>query len=91
MIGYDASTNAGDQDALLRQQTIENKIAVSQAYLTASGQSDGGILIPNSPTDPAYQAAIRAIDGVTFDPQTVTVALAGINNAVANHDLSYIV
>lgn len=91
LIGYDASTNAGDQDALLRQQTIENKIAVSQAYLTASGQSDGGILIPNSPTDPAYQAAIRAIDGVTFDPQTVTVALAGINNAVANHDLSYIV
>jgi hypothetical protein len=97
LISYDPAANAGSlsssqyQDAVNRQSTIENKIAVSLAYLNASAEPGGDILVPQSVTDAAYQAAIRAISHVTYDHNTVNVAVTGINNAVAHHDLSLIV
>jgi hypothetical protein len=97
LIGYDPAANMGSltasqyQDAVHRHDTIANKISVSLAYLNASAQPGGDILIPHSVTDAAYQAAIRAISHVTYDDNTASVAIVGINNAVAHHDLSYIV
>jgi probable HAF family extracellular repeat protein len=83
-------TAAQYQDALTRQATIDNKIAVSIAYSNASQQPGGSIFDPNSVGDAAYNAAITVLQGVTSDPTTVTVAVTGINNAVAHQDLTYI-
>ncbi|WP_363349558.1 DUF4214 domain-containing protein [Methylocystis echinoides] len=97
MISYDIPANAASlsssefQAAVERQDSFKNKIAVSLAYANASGQTGGEILVPHSVTDAAYQAAIRAIDHVTFDVRTVNVAILGINNSVAHQDLSLIV
>jgi hypothetical protein len=72
--------------------TVGNKLAVSLAYLDASGQPpDGNILIPHNPDDEAYAVAVRAVGGVTVDPSTAEIAIAGIHNAVAEQDLSLIV
>ena len=96
LVGYDTSTrppgltDAQWQDALTRQATIDNKIAVSIAYSNASQQPGGSILDPNSVGDAAYNAAITVLQGATSDPSTVTVAITGINNAVAHQDLTYI-
>ena len=78
------------QAALLRQATIENKIAVSLAFSNASSLPGGGILDPHTVGDTAYQAAIAVLQSVTSDPATVTTAITGINNAVAHQDLSLI-
>ena len=83
-------TAAQYQDALTRQAIIDNKIAVSLAYLNASQQPDGGILDVASVGSPAYTAAVAVIQGVTSDPGTVTVAVTGINTAVAHQDLASI-
>ena len=76
--------------ALQRQETINNKIAVSLAYSNASQQPGGTILDPQTVGDAAFQAAIAVLHPVNSDPSTVTVAITGINNAVAHQDLSLI-
>jgi hypothetical protein len=83
-------TDAQWQDALTRQATINDKIAVSLAYSNASQQAGGSILDAHSVGDAAYNAAVTVIQGVTSDPGTVTVAITGINNAVAHQDLTLI-
>ena len=77
-------------DALTRQETINNKIAVSLAYANASHATGGDILVPAAVGDAAYNAAVAVLQGVTSDPNTVNTALAGIANAVAHHDLTLI-
>lgn len=77
-------------DALLRTQTIENKIAVSIGYMQASQQASGAILNPATVNDPAYLAAIQAIQGVTSDGLTAAKAISNIAHAVAAHDLTLI-
>ena len=73
-----------------RQETIDNKIAVSLAYSNASQQPGGAILVPQPVGDAAFQAATTVLQGVTYDPATVTTAITGINNAVAHQDLTLI-
>ena len=96
LVGFDTSirlpglTDAQWQDALTRQAAINDKIAVSLAYSNASQQPGGSILDAHSVGDAAYNAAVTVIQGVTSDPTTVTVAITGINNAVAHQDLSLI-
>jgi hypothetical protein len=70
-----------------RQETIDNKIVVSEYLSNASQQSGGNILIAQNVGDPAYQAATTVLQGVTYDPATVTAAILGINNAVAHQNL----
>ena len=97
LVGYDINTlpsGLTDQqwaDAALRTETIDNKIAVSIAYEHASQQPDGAVLIPHAAgDDPAYQATMRAIEGVTSDGLTVDAATSNIANAVAAQDLTLI-
>ena len=83
-------TTAQYQDALTRQATINDKIAVSLGYSNASQQTGGNILDALSVGDAGYNAAVAIIHGVTSDPTTVNVAITGINNAVAHQDLTLI-
>ncbi len=80
-------TAAQYQEAVTRQAIINDKIAVSLAYLNASQQPNGGILDVASVGDAAYTAAVAVIQGVTSDPGTVTAAVLGINTAVATQNL----
>jgi Domain of unknown function (DUF4214) len=83
----DAQWNA----AVQRTTTIDNKIAVSIAYYNASQGPGGAILDPHAAgNDPAYQAAIRAIQGVTSDGLTADAAISNIAHAVAAQDLTQI-
>ena len=59
----DSLTPVQYQAALQRQETIDNKIAVTQAYSDASQQSGGNILVPNTIGDAAYQAAAAVASG----------------------------
>jgi hypothetical protein len=78
------------QAALQRQGTLDNKILVSQLYSNATQRTDGGLLIPHTIGDAAYQASISVLQSVTSDESTVTAAIIGINNAVTHHDLTLI-
>jgi hypothetical protein len=95
LIDYSVSTATGLTAAQLltaeqRQETIDNKIAVSLDYLNASQGPGGAILDPHTIADAAYQAATAILQAVTYDPATVTTAIVGINNAVAHQNLSLI-
>ena len=97
LVGYDITTRPSgltDQqwaDAVLRTETINNKIAVSIAYCLASQQPVGAILVPDvAGDDPAYQAAIRALEGVSSDGLTADAAIGNIANAVAAQNLTLI-
>jgi hypothetical protein len=76
--------------ATQRQAAVDNKIAVSLALSDASQQAGGGILVVHAVGDAAFNAAATVIQGVTYDPATVTAAILGINTAVAHQDLSLI-
>jgi hypothetical protein len=76
--------------AVQRQEAIIDKIEVSIAYLNASQQPGGNILVAHSVTDAAFQASVTVLQGVTFDPSTVNAATIGISNAVAHQDLTLI-
>ncbi len=69
--------------AVARQQTFDNKIAVSEAYATASATNAFLVAKTASTTDPAFVAAIDIVQGITADPATVTAAEAEITKAVA--------
>ena len=73
-----------------RQEGVNNKIAVSLAYLNASQQPGGSILNAHSVGDVAFNASVTVMQGVTSDPTTVLAAVIGINAAVAHHDLTLI-
>jgi hypothetical protein len=96
MIDYDINVRApGYTDAEWlaaeqRQETIDNKIAVSLAFSNASHQPGGGILESVMVTDAAFQAATRAIEGVTFDGTTASAAIGNILDAVSHQDLNEI-
>ena len=83
-------TAAQYQQAQTREAAINDKIAVSLAYSNISQQTGGSILDAHSVGDAAYNAAVAVIQGVTSDPATVTVAITGINTAVAHQDLTLI-
>ncbi len=83
-------TAAQYQDALTRQASINDKIAVSLAYSIASQQTGGSILDAHSVGDAAYNAAITVIQGVNSNPTTANVAITGIINAVGQQDLTLI-
>lgn len=72
------------------QQTLQNKVTVAQYWATETGVSGGAILNFAHVTDPSFAAAQQVLLGITSDPHTVTVAIAGINNAVAHQDLSLV-
>ncbi|MFO1115114.1 MAG: DUF4214 domain-containing protein [Beijerinckiaceae bacterium] len=96
LVGFDTSARPAEvtdqqwADALTRQETINNKIAVSLAYANASKGPGGSILVPAAVGDAAYNAAVTVLQGVTSDSSTVTTALLGIANAVAHNDLTLI-
>jgi hypothetical protein len=75
------------QAAELRQATIDNRIAVSLAYATASQHSGGSILDPHAIGDAAYNAAVTAIQSITNVGSTADIAIAGIQLAVAQQNL----
>ena len=77
-------TAAQWQGVVQRQETIDNKIVVSEAISNASQQPGGNILVVNTIGDAAFQAETAILQGVTYDPATVTAAILGINNAVAH-------
>ena len=83
-------TTAQWQAVVQREETIDNKIAVSLAYSNASQGPGGSILVAHTVGDAAFQAATTILQGITYDPATVTTAITGINNAVAHQDLSLI-
>ena len=72
------------------QQTLRNKATVAQYWATETGVSGGAILNFTSVTDPSFAAAQHVLAGITSDPNTVTVAITGINNAVAQQNLSLV-
>jgi Domain of unknown function (DUF4214) len=78
------------QAAIQRQTSFDDKMAGSLMYSMLSNQPGGAILDPQSVNDAAYQAATRAIQNVTYDPQTETTAIAHIQQAVANNNLALI-
>jgi hypothetical protein len=96
MVDYDINvrppgyTDAEWLAAQHRQETIDNKIAVSLAFSNASQQAGGHILDAVTVTDAAFQASTRAIQGVSFDGTTASAAISNILYAVANQDLSEI-
>jgi len=73
-----------------RQETTDNKVAVSLAYSNASQQPGGTILDAVTVTDAAFLAATRAIEGVTYDGTTADAAISHILYAVALQDLTQI-
>jgi len=82
--GYTASQW---QAVVQRQETVDNKIAVSEAYSNASQGPGGNILVAHTIGDAAFNASIAILQGITYDPATVTTAILGINNAVALQNL----
>ena len=84
-------TAAQLQAAQLRQETIDNKNAVSVSYLNASQESSGAILNPLSVGDAAFQAAVTSLHSVSSVGTTADIAIIGIQNAVFHQSLSYIV
>ena len=92
LVDYNLATATGLTAAQLlaadqRQAAVDNKIAVSLALSNASQQAGGNILVVQTVGDAAYEAATTVIQGVTYDPATVTTAILGINNAVAHQNL----
>jgi hypothetical protein len=73
--------------ATQRQAAVDNKIAVSLDLSNASQQPGGSILVVQTVGDAAFQADSTVIQGVTYNPATVTAAILGINNAVAHQNL----
>jgi probable HAF family extracellular repeat protein len=73
-----------------RQETTDNKVAVSLAYSNASQQPGGTILDAVTVTDAAFQAATRVIEGVTYNGTTADAAISHILYAVALQDLTQI-
>jgi hypothetical protein len=73
-----------------RQETTDNKVAVSLAYSNASQQPGGNILDAVTVTDAAFLAATRVIEGVTYNGTTADAAISNILHAVALQDLTQI-
>jgi hypothetical protein len=73
-----------------RQETTDNKVAVSLAYSNASQQPGGNILDAVTVTDAAFLAATRVIEGVTYNGTTADAAISHILYAVALQDLTQI-
>jgi phospholipase/lecithinase/hemolysin len=73
-----------------RQETINNKIAVSLVYSNLSQAPGGSILVPHVVGDAAFQAATTVLQSVTYDPNTASVAITGIEQAVAQNNLHLI-
>ena len=73
-----------------RQETTDNKVAVSLAYSNASQQPGGTILDAVTVTDAAFLAATRVIEGVTYNGTTADAAISHILYAVALQDLTQI-
>ncbi len=82
------SYSGDDAGGLLRQQTFNNKIAVSKVY----ADNNAKILVPEKAgaTDAAYVASQKIIEGITESPTTVTTALGRIDSAVSSNDLTKI-
>jgi hypothetical protein len=73
-----------------RQETTDNKVAVSLAFSNASQQPGGNILDAVTVTDAAFLAATRVIEGVTYNGTTADAAISNILHAVALQDLTQI-
>ncbi len=78
--------SGNDPAALQRQQTLNNKVAVSEFYAQAS--QTNAFLIPTSPSGAAFQAVQNVIANVTAAYSTVVAAEAEITAAVAQQSLT---
>lgn len=76
------------ETAILRQAVVDNKLAVSLAYVDASANPNGSLLNADVVGDAAFQAEINALNGVAIDPSTATVQIASINQAVSDQNLA---
>ena len=88
-----AALNVSQSDFTLLvngQQALLNKAAISQYYANATATSGGSIINYTAVTDPAFTAAHNVEASITDDPTTESIAIAGINNAIAHQDLSLI-
>ena len=72
--------NGTDPTALARQQTLNNKVAVSEFY--ALDSQNNSFLIPTAPSGPAFQAVQNAIANVNGTQASVLAAEALITEAV---------
>jgi len=78
--------SGNDPAALQRQQTLNNKVAVSEFYAQAS--QTNSFLIPTAPSGPTFQAVQNIIANVTAAYSTVVAAEAEITAAVAQQSLA---
>jgi hypothetical protein len=83
-------SNADYQAALKGQHAMDNRVQVSEAYVTASTPPGGAFLDPANTSDAAFHAAVRATEGVTDVDATRIKAINDIQQALATHDLEKI-
>jgi len=68
--------------AVVRQELMQNKVTVSQDFMTKLGTSTNVVDAVNPESDAAYLASIKILSGVTADSATVTTA-TNMNTALA--------
>ena len=76
------------ETAILRQSVVDNKVAVSLAYVNASANPNGSFLNAHVVGDAAFQAQVTALTGMVINPLGVSVETAAINRAVSDHNLA---
>jgi hypothetical protein len=68
---------------------VTNKLDVSLALLNASAAPSGTILNAHAVGDAAFQAEVRALNGVAVDYYSTTAGqIASINQAVSDQNLA---
>ena len=78
--------NGTDAAGLLRKAAFENKVAVSQAWVDASRTN--AFMNSAAPTDAAFAAQMRIIDGVDHTAAALQLVNAQVNSVVATGNLA---
>ena len=78
--------NGTDAAGLLRKAAFENKVAVSQAWVDASRTN--AFMNSAAPTDAAFAAQMRIIDGVDHTAAALQLVNAQVNSVVTTGNLA---
>lgn len=76
------------QATVLRQAVVNNKLAVSLAYVSASATPAGVFLNAHDVGDAAFQAQVTALAGMVITPLGAAVMADAIHRAVIDHNLA---
>jgi hypothetical protein len=76
------------ETTILRQAVVDNKLAVSLAYVNASANPNGSFLNTHVVGDAAFQAQVTALTGMVINPLGASVEVTAINQAVSHHNLA---